>query len=205
MTDSDACAILTCVCALFPGTENLHCPWICYVLLVVSRCKTCSKTQTQVVVPLHIAFFLSFFPSFFLFFFFFFFCFLFLFYSFLFGWSQQSCIFLGCCLDHCVWHWPLWLQKLGRKKSQWLALLVPYQIKTETCWWLVYQMHQMWQMTGAIMNKMQSLTSIISAVTMSNSSSFHCFYYSHRHICTVSINYRSFYHHHYTSCYHHHH
>ena len=97
------------------------------MLLVVSRCKMCSKTQTQVVVPLHIAFFLSFFPSVFFFFFFFFFCFLFLFYSFLFGWSQQSCIFLGCCLDHCVWHWPLWLQKLGRKKSQWLALLVPYQ------------------------------------------------------------------------------
>ena len=110
MIDSDTCAILTCVCALFPGAENLHCPWIYYVLMVVSRCKMCSKTQTQLVVPLHIACFLFFlFPFFFFsllflllfFLFFFFFFFVFVFSSFLFGRSRQSCIFLGCCPDHC--------------------------------------------------------------------------------------------------------
>ena len=122
MMDSDACAILTCVCALFPGTENLHCPWICYVLLVVSRCKMCSKTQTQFVVPLHMAFFLSFSLLY-----------IYMFLRFFIWMNMAKFIFLGCCLDHCVWHWPLWLQKLGRKKSQWLALLVPYQIRTGTC------------------------------------------------------------------------
>ena len=42
MIDSDACAILTCVRAFFPRTENFHFPRIYYVLLVVYHYKLCS-------------------------------------------------------------------------------------------------------------------------------------------------------------------
>ena len=35
MIDSDACAFLACVRALFPCTEGFHCPWIYYKLLVI--------------------------------------------------------------------------------------------------------------------------------------------------------------------------
>ena len=42
MIDSDACAILTCVRALFPRTEKFHFPRIYYILLVVYHYKLCS-------------------------------------------------------------------------------------------------------------------------------------------------------------------